>query len=358
MMLKSRKTLIISESGVNHNGSLEEAKRLVDAAKDAAVDIVKFQTFKAENIVTKNAAKAEYQVRETGSQESQYDMLKKLELSFDDFLELADYCDKKKIEFLSTAFDEECLDFLVRKTGIKRIKIPSGELTNGPLIAAAARTGLPLIISSGMATIAEVEEALDVIAWAKYGSEGKHLGSFRERGISGADVTVLHCTTEYPAPLAELNLRALNEISKLFNLPVGYSDHSEGILAPVASVAMGAVVVEKHFTLSRNLPGPDHKASLEPAELNEMVRQIRLVESMLGGGFKEPSAKELENAKVARKSLVASKAIGLGEVISGRNLSVKRPGTGISPMRFWELLGKKATRSYLTDELIAEDLAR
>lgn len=355
-MSKSKRALIIAEAGVNHNGSLIEAKRLVDAAKYAGVDIVKFQTFKAANLVTKSAAKAGYQIRETGSHESQFEMLKKLELSFEEFLELADYCNKQNIEFLSTAFDEECMEFLVKRAGIKRIKIPSGELTNGPLIASAARTGLPMIISTGMATLSEVEEALDVISWARNGSEGKHLGSFRKKGAHNLDLTVLHCTTEYPAPLEELNLRSLSKLSRLFDLPVGYSDHSEGILAPVTSVAMGASVIEKHFTLSRDLAGPDHKASLEPSELDEMVRQIRLVETMMGSDFKEPSIRELENAKVARKSLVASKAIALDELITSDNLGVKRPGTGVSPMMYWDLLGKKATRSYAVDELIVEDI--
>jgi N-acetylneuraminate synthase len=355
-MSKPKRTLIIAEAGVNHNGSLSEAKRLVDAAKHAGADIVKFQTFKAENLVTKSATKAGYQIRETGANESQFEMLKKLELSFEEFLELADYCNQKKIEFLSTAFDEECMEFLVKRAGIKRIKIPSGELTNGPLIASAARTGLPMIISTGMATLSEVEEALDVISWARNGSEGKHQGSFRKKGAHDLELTVLHCTTEYPAPLAELNLRSLSELSRLFDLPVGYSDHSEGILAPVASVAMGASVIEKHFTLSRDLPGPDHKASLEPSELDKMVRQIRLVDTMMGSGFKEPSVRELENAKVARKSLVASKAIAVGDMITPHNLGVKRPGTGVSPMMYWDLLGKNATRDYAADDLIAEDL--
>lgn len=354
-MFRPGRTSIIAEAGVNHNGSLLEAKRLVDVAKNAGADVVKFQTFKAENLVTRSAAKAGYQIHETGSRESQFEMLKKLELSFEDFLELADYCEKNQIEFLSTAFDEECLDFLVKKAGIKRIKIPSGELTNGPLIAAGVDTGLPIIISTGMATIVEIEQALDVISWSKHGRVGEMAGAFREKGVDDMDLTILHCTTEYPAPLSGLNLQAIAQLSRLFGLQIGYSDHSEGVLAPVVAVSMGATIVEKHFTLSRDLPGPDHKASLEPRELMEMVSKIRLVESMIGSGFKEPSSNELENAKVSRKSLVARQAIAAGEVFSPDNVAVKRPGTGISPMLFWELLGKKSTRHYAVDEMIVEN---
>ena len=351
--------VVIAEAGVNHNGSLEQAKALVDAAKEAGADIVKFQTFRAENLVTKNAAKAAYQKERTGTSETQFEMLKKLELSFDDFLFLADYCDKKRIEFLSTAFDEECLEFLIQKTGIKRIKIPSGELTNGPLLAASARANLPLIVSTGMATIAEIESALDVIVWARSGESytpERIKARFKNSDRTSHSISLLHCTTEYPAPFADLNLRAIQSIETTFDLPTGYSDHSEGIIASIAAVAMGASIVEKHFTLSKDLPGPDHKASLDAAELKTMVQQIRWVETMLGTGFKAPSARELENALVARKSLAALRQIEAGEPLTFQNMTTKRPGHGISGMNYWKLLGQRTTKNYSPDDLITEAL--
>jgi N-acetylneuraminate synthase len=355
-MSKEKKTLIIAEAGVNHNGSLKEAMRLIDSAKESDADIVKFQTFKAENLVTKAAAKANYQVRETRSAGTQFDMLKELELSYADFIDLANYCARKNIEFLSTAFDVESLQFLVQETGIRRIKIPSGEITNGPLIAAAAATGLPMIISTGMATFKEVESVLDVIAWVRGGSQGDFGGKFKTLEPSTLPVQILHCTTEYPAPPEELNLRAICELKKIFGLPVGFSDHSAGIWASVAAVALGATTVEKHFTNSRNQTGPDHKASLEPKELCEMVNNIRLLDLAIGSGLKEPTISEKSNIRIARKSLVACKPIQEGELLTSENLCVKRPGSGISPMKYWQILGKKASRDYAEDDLICEDL--
>jgi N-acetylneuraminate synthase len=355
MSIENR-TLIIAEAGVNHNGSLEEAKRLIDSAKASDADIVKFQTFKAESLVTKSAALANYQARETMAAGTQFDMLKALELSYTDFIDLANYCAIKNIEFLSTAFDEDSLRFLVKETGIRRIKIPSGEITNGPLIAAAAATGLPLIISTGMANLEEIESLLDVIAWVQGGAKGDYSGKFKTLGLSNLPVQILHCTTEYPAPTEELNLRVICELKKIFGLPVGFSDHSAGIWASVGAVALGATTVEKHFTNSREQVGPDHKASLEPGELSEMVNNIRLLDLALGSGFKRPTISEHSNIKIARKSLVARRSIRMGEQLTPENLTVKRPGSGISPMNYWQIIGKKASRSYAEDDLICEEL--
>lgn len=325
---------IIAEAGVNHNGSLEIAKKMVDAAGKAGADAIKFQTFKAENIVTQNASRAEYQVKNTGEDASQYSMLKKLELSYDDFRELKAYCDDSGIEFLSTPFDLESIDFL-QELGIRFLKIPSGEITNFPYLRKIGQTGMPVIMSTGMSTLEEVGEAIRVLR--EYGSN---------------EISLLHCTTEYPAPLDSVNLRAMQTMAEAFNLPVGYSDHTSGIAVSVAAVAMGAVIIEKHFTLDRNMEGPDHKASLEPDELKAMVQSIRDVEMAMGTGEKTPAESECANADVARKSIVAKACIKAGELLKEDNITVKRPGTGISPMKWNSVLGKTAPCDFKADDLI------
>lgn len=356
--MKTQRALIIAEAGVNHNGSLDRAIQLVDVAKSAGVDIIKFQTFKADSLVTRAAKKAEYQANITGAAESQYDMLKKLELSFDEFVKLAKYCQEINIEFLSTAFDEECLKFLVEETGIKRIKMPSGEITNGPLMYSAARTSLPLILSTGMSTLKDIRSALDLIAAARAGIKITGTKDFQghfKKNSRDLGVQILHCTSEYPAKFSEINLQAMLTLQNEFGLEYGLSDHSEGIIASVAAVAMGAVVIEKHFTLDKNLPGPDHRASLDPNELKQLVTDIRCVETMQGSGLKTPFPIEIANAKVARKSVTAAKEIKAGDILSEKNLCIKRPGNGVSPMDYWDVLGKKALRSYQVDEAIGED---
>lgn len=325
---------IIAEAGVNHNGSLEIAKKMVDAAGEAGADAIKFQTFKAENIVTKNASRADYQVKNTGEDTSQYSMLKKLELSYDDFRELKAYCDASEIEFLSTPFDLESIEFL-QELGIRFLKIPSGEITNFPYLRKIGQTGMPVIMSTGMSTLEEVGEAIRVLR--EYGSN---------------EISLLHCTTEYPAHLDSVNLKAMQTMAEAFNLPVGYSDHTSGIAVSVAAVAMGAVIIEKHFTLDRNMEGPDHKASLEPDELKAMVQSIRDVDMAMGTGEKTPAGSECANADVARKSIVAKTCIKAGELLTEDNITVKRPGTGISPMKWNSVLGKTATCDFKADDLI------
>ncbi|CAM3815422.1 N,N'-diacetyllegionaminic acid synthase [Vibrio aerogenes CECT 7868] len=356
-------TLIIAEAGVNHNGQEALAFELVKAASDAGADIVKFQTFKAKNLVTEQARQADYQIENTQKQESQLAMLSRLELSYKTHFKLVQYCDELGIEFLSTAFDSESLDFLVNELGLKRLKLPSGELTNAPLVLQHARTGCDLIISTGMATLAEIEMALGVIAFGytctdqdEPSQEAFQQAYASETGQAALKdkVTILHCTTEYPAPMEEINLKAMDTLAQAFELPAGYSDHSQGIAIPVAAVARGAVVIEKHFTLDKMMEGPDHKASLEPGELAEMVSSIRQVEVALGRSVKAPTISEVNNKPVARKSLVASRTIKAGEIFDESNLVIKRPGTGISPYRYWELLGSAAGQDYLPGELIVE----
>ncbi|KNC91468.1 N-acetylneuraminate synthase [Trabulsiella odontotermitis] len=356
-------TLIIAEAGVNHNGDEKLAFELVDAAWKAGADIVKFQTFKAKNLVTADAAQAEYQVANTKKQESQLDMLSRLELSWDAHHKLIEHCNRLGIEFLSTAFDSESLAFLVNDLGIKRLKLPSGELTNAPLVLEHARTGCDIIVSTGMATLSEIEAALGVIAFGYIASEGAVPGTeafqqayASEEGQKALQekVVILHCTTEYPAPLGEINLRAMDTLRQAFSLPAGYSDHSEGITIPVAAVARGAVVIEKHFTLDKTMEGPDHKASLEPHELGAMVTAIRQVEKALGHPLKAPTVSEIKNKSVARKSLVAAKPIAPGETFTSENIAIKRPGTGMSPYFYWEIQGKTASRGYKAGELIGE----
>lgn len=352
---------VIAEAGVNHNGSLEMACQLVDAAADAGADAVKFQTFKASALVSQQAPKAAYQLRTTGQAESQFEMIRRLELPAEHHRVLLDHSAKRGIEFLSTPFDSASLDLLVGQFGLRTIKLPSGEITNGPLLLQVARCGCRLILSTGMSSLGEVEAALAVLAF----------GYSAERGVQPAPpafeaaylsregrqalqdrVTLLHCTTEYPAAAADVNLRAMDTLATAFGLRVGYSDHTEGIHISVAAVARGAVLVEKHFTLDRNLPGPDHKASLEPRELLAMVSAIRDVERALGDGIKRPMPPEIQNRDVVRKSLVANQAIAKGEPFAVDNLSCKRPGTGISPMSYWDRLGQPAARDYAADEVI------
>ncbi|GHA27676.1 N-acetylneuraminate synthase [Oceanisphaera arctica] len=352
---------IIAEAGVNHNGSAELAFKLVDAAHAAGVDIVKFQTFKAKSLVTKTARQAEYQTRNTGVAESQFDMLSRLELDHDIHKELIEYCKQLGIEFLSTAFDAESLSFLVNDLGLKTLKIPSGELTNAPFVLEHARTGCDLIVSTGMATLAEVETALGVIAFGLINETGVVPGemAFAEAYASEAGrealkskVTLLHCTTEYPAPMNEINLRAMQTMVTAFGLMPGYSDHSAGITIPVAAAAMGAQLIEKHFTLDKTMEGPDHKASLEPDELIAMVRGIRDVEQALGNGIKGPQLSEIKNKPIARKSLVAAKPIKKGECFSVANLTTKRPGEGIEPIKYWSMIGNAASCDYEEDQII------
>jgi N,N'-diacetyllegionaminate synthase len=330
------KTLIIAEAGVNHNGDIEKAKQLIHAAKYAGADIVKFQTFKSGNLVGKNADKASYQKLTTGSNERQYEMLRKLEISESEHNILVNECQEVGIEFLSTAFDAESFDMLL-EIGIKLVKISSGEMTNLPLIRHMTRLNLPVILSTGMANLGDIEATIDVI----------------ERvGTSRSNITLLHCTTEYPAPINEVNLRAMVNMKNAFGICVGYSDHTLGIEVPIAAVALGARVLEKHITLDRNLPGPDHHASLEPEEFRSMVNAIRNIEVALGDGIKRPSETELKNKPIARKSLVAIRPIREGECFSAENIGAKRPGFGISPMRWDEVIGRSATRDYLVDQVI------
>lgn len=324
---------IIAEAGVNHNGSFELACKLVDAAKTAGVDCIKFQTFKAKNLVSHSAQKAEYQ-KDTTGEGSQIDMLKKLELSYDEFLKLKAYCDEKGICFLSTPFDFESIEFL-NSIDMPFWKIPSGEITNYPYLVNLARTGKPIVMSTGMCEMKEIETAIKVLT--KNGTK---------------EIKLLHCNTEYPTPFEDVNLKAMETMRDAFGFEVGYSDHTKGIEAPIAAAALGATVIEKHFTLDRNMQGPDHKASLEPDELSAMVKAIRHIEAALGNGDKRPSPSERKNLAVARKSIVAKRKIQAGELFTEENITVKRPGTGINPMRWNEVIGTKALRDFEEDERI------
>ena len=324
---------IIAEAGVNHNGDINLAYQLVDAAKAAGVDCIKFQTFKSENLVSHTAQKAEYQKAATGDS-SQQDMLKQLELSFGEFVSLKEYCDRKGICFLSTPFDFESIEFL-NSIEMPFWKIPSGEVTNYPYLVALAKTGKPVVMSTGMCEMQEIGDAIAVL---------------RENGTS--DIKLLHCNTEYPTPYEDVNLRAMKTLRDAFGVEVGYSDHTKGIEVPIAAVAMGASVIEKHFTLDRNMEGPDHKASLEPQELKQMVDSIRHIEAALGSGDKRPSPSEKKNMAVARKSIVAAARIKAGDILTEENITVKRPGNGICPMRWKEVLGTRAVRDFEEDELI------
>jgi len=336
--MDSSKTFIIAEAGVNHNGSVKLAEKLIDVAAEAGADAVKFQTFKAEKVVSKYAQKAEYQKQTTDALESQLDMIRRLELDENSHRRLFAYCHAKKIIFLSTPFDLESVDFL-NDLGLEIFKIPSGEITNLPYLRKIGSLKKEIILSTGMADLGEIEEALDVLV---------------SSGTSIDKITVLHCNTAYPTPMEDVNLKAMRTIAQAFGVRVGYSDHTLGIEVPIAAVAMGASVIEKHFTLDKNMEGPDHKASLEPAELKEMVKAIRNIEKALGDGIKKPTPSELKNKPIARKSIVAARNIQAGEVFTEENLAVKRPGVGISPMRWDEVIGKRAKRNYKIDEIIKE----
>jgi N,N'-diacetyllegionaminate synthase len=327
---------IIAEAGVNHNGSIDLAKKLIDVASDAGADAVKFQTFKAEKLVSKDAQKAEYQKRTTNIQESQFEMLKKLELDIEKHNELIAYCKNKGIIFLSTPFDIDSID-LLDNLGLDIFKIPSGEITNLPYLRKIGSLKKKVILSTGMAKLGEIEEALDILIKA---------------GTSKENITVLHANTMYPTPMEDVNLKAMATIGKAFDVAYGYSDHSLGIEVPIGAVALGASVIEKHFTLDKNMVGPDHKASLEPHQLKAMVEGIRNIETALGSSIKKPTPSELPNIKVARKSIVAKKDIKKGDIFSEDNLTVKRPSGGISPMRWDEIIGTVATKDYREDEII------
>jgi len=353
-------TFIIAEAGVNHNGSLELAKELVYQAAKAGADAVKFQTFRAEQVISRYAKKADYQKKATDAEESQLEMVKKLELTAAMHEELRECCKRFNIQFLSTPFELESVDLLANQIRVDQLKIPSGEITNAPLLLKAAQTGLPIFLSTGMATLGEVELALGVIAFG-YTCKGSQpsLQAFQRAFLSEEgqqalkrNVRLLHCTTEYPAPFEEVNLAAMDTLATAFGLPIGLSDHTEGIAIPIAAVARGATIIEKHFTLDKNLPGPDHKASLEPHELKEMVTSIRQVELAIGSSVKLPTRSELKNRDVVRKSLVATTNIRKGEPFTLANLTAKRPGTGVSPMFYWEWLGKTADRDYEEDDVI------
>jgi N,N'-diacetyllegionaminate synthase len=334
--LKISHTIIIAEAGVNHNGSMASAKRLIDAAVEAGADYVKFQTFKAETLVTQTAQKAEYQKNITDKNESQFDMIKNLELDRAAHEELIEYCNSKDIRFLSTAFDHDSIDMLA-ELDIPLFKIPSGEVTNLPYLRQIGGMGKPIIMSTGMSTMEEVRDALNILLKA---------GAEKDR------ITILHCNTEYPTPMEDVNLKAMLTIGNKLGVKVGYSDHTLGIEVSIAAVAMGATVIEKHFTLDRTLQGPDHAASLEPDELKRMVTAIRNIEKAMGDGVKKPSPSEIKNMHIARKSIVAKKSIKKGEMFSDENLTIKRPGTGISPMEWDTVLDTFASKDYHEDDLI------
>jgi len=330
------RVLVIAEAGVNHNGSLDLAKRLVDVARECGADVVKFQTFTAKRLVSKNAEKAEYQKKTTGSDESQYQMIKRLELDRLAHLALIDHCKSMGIEFLSTAFDLESVVFL-SELGLRRWKIPSGEITNLPYLRAVGARREEIILSTGMADLGEIEKALAALETA---------------GTPRSKIVLLHCTTEYPTPVTEVNLRAMEILGRAFGTRIGYSDHTQGIAIPLAASALGASIIEKHFTLDHNMEGPDHKASLEPYELAAMVKGIREIEAALGDGIKRPTESEFKNRTIARQSIVASRAIKSGELLTVENLTTKRPGNGLSPMEWDRIIGRKAIRDYMTDEAI------
>lgn len=334
MAIDMGKAFIIAEAGVNHNGDIQLAKQLIDVAAESKADAVKFQTFISEKCIVKGTAKAKYQEKTTGKDEDQLDMIKKLELPYEAFVKLKEYCDKKQIIFISTPFDLESADFL-NNIGIEIFKIPSGEITNYPLLKKIGQFHKKIIMSTGMSTIKEIQNAITIL-----------------NSEETTDISLLHCNTQYPTPMEDVNLRAMLTLKKEFGVPVGYSDHTNGIEVPIAAVAMGAEIIEKHFTLDKNLPGPDHKASLEPDELKSMVTGIRNIEKALGSYEKKVTDSEQENIAIARKSIVASRFIKKGEVFTEENLAVKRPGTGISPMRWNEVVGKVSDKDYDEDEMI------
>ena len=343
--IDTSKVFIIAEAGINHNGDLALAYKLVDAAKEAGADAVKFQTFKAENVVSRRAGKAEYQEKTTNSEESQFEMIKKLELSFEDFKKIKKYCDKKGIIFLSTPFDYESVDFL--ENLVPLYKIGSGEITNLPFLEYVARKGKPIILSTGMSTLGEVEEAITTIINAN--PSFFDTSHFSPLTSHLPPLTLLHCVSNYPAKYEDVNLKAMLTLKEAFKLPIGYSDHTSGIEIAISSVALGAKVIEKHFTLDRSLPGPDHKASLEPEELKAMIKAIRNVEKALGNGIKRPAQGEIQVMRVARRSLVAARDIEAGEVVRESDILIKRPGTGIPPKFKEILIGMRPTKDVKKD---------
>ena len=334
--LKYNNVFIIAEAGVNHNGSIDLAKKLIDVASSAGVDAVKFQTFKAENLATKNAKKANYQKNTTDQKENQFSMLKKLEMSKEMHLELINYSKNKSIKFLSSPFDHDSIE-LLKDLGLEVFKIPSGEITNLPYLRHIGKLNKKIILSTGMSNMDEVKNALDILV---------------NSGTKKNNITILHANTEYPTPMEDVNLRAMVTIGEELNVSFGYSDHTLGIEVDIAAVAMGASCIEKHFTLDCNMEGPDHKASLEPDQLREMVKAIRNIELALGNGIKKPSKSELPNIQIVRKSIIAKTKIKKGDVLKENNLAVKRPGGGISPMKWDDVVGTKATKDYKEDELI------
>lgn len=354
---------VIAEAGVNHNGSLDIARQLIDIAASAGADAVKFQTFRSESVISRSARKAQYQLANTGSDESQLEMVKRLELDLEAHRNLIAHAQAREILFLSTPFDLESVKILTEVLNLPQLKIASGEITNLPLLLAAGRSGRPLIVSTGMSTLGEVEKALAALAFAMTSEPGQTptddamaaaFLSARGQTLLRERITLLHCTTEYPAPPEDVNLRAMASMRAAFGLPVGYSDHTRGIHVSIAAVALGATMIEKHFTLDRSMPGPDHLASLEPGELEALVRGIRDVERAMGSGLKIPAASESKNITIARKSLVAARAIRRGDRFDASNLTTKRPGSGISAMRFHDFLGRVALRDFAADELIDE----
>jgi N-acetylneuraminate synthase len=352
---------IIAEAGVNHNGRLDLALALVDAAADAGADVVKFQTFRADQLVTPDAGKAEYQIRNTGDSGSQLAMLKALELDEAAHRQLLAHCGKRGIGFLSTPFDLVSLGLLTEGLGLKRLKVGSGDLTNAPILLEMARRGCAIILSTGMATMDEIAESLGVLAFGYSGGGQPSRPAFRAalesaegRAALQRNVTLLHCTSDYPAIADEINLKAMDMLVEVFNLPVGFSDHSEGNAIAIAAVGRGAVMIEKHLTLDRSMAGPDHIASIEPAEFKAMVSGIRLTERALGDGRKVPMPSELKTIPIARKSLVARRQIKRGERFSPETLTVKRPGTGLSPVLYWDYIGREATRDYQAEDVISE----
>jgi N-acetylneuraminate synthase len=361
-----KKIFIIAEAGVNHNGKFNIARELIDVAAISGADAIKFQTFDTKMVMTHSAVKANYQKKTTKDLESQFDMVKKLELPFEWHYELLDHCKRKNIMFLSTAFDKSSLDFLSDKILLDIIKIPSGEITNGPFLLDCARKNVNIILSTGMSNIPDIETALSIIAFGFMHNENSKIEPSEEEFLKAFNsqegknllkerLTLLHCTSQYPAPINEVNLSAISEMRSFFNLDIGYSDHTNGIEVPIAAAALGASVIEKHFTLDRNMSGPDHKASLEPNELIDMVKSIRLVEKSTGNGKKIPAPSEIENLVIARRSLVALKEIKKGEIFTSDNLGVKRPGSGLSPMLYWQYLGKRSQNTYLADALIKNE---
>lgn len=353
---------VIAEAGVNHNGSIDLAYKLIDLAVEANADAVKFQTFVADSLVTKTAKKANYQMDSGDADESQYSMLKRLELTKPEFSDLQDYCHDKGIDFLSTAFDQESLDFLYTDLKLTKLKIPSGELTNAPFVLEHARTGCDLIVSTGMADIEDIIAALSVIAFGyttKHGEAYPNMSNFEKaysshggQKLLAKKVTLLHCTSEYPTPLEDVNLLAIDSMRQLFGLEVGYSDHTQGIIVPIAAVALGATVIEKHFTLDCSMEGPDHSASLGPNDLKTMIKSIRATELALGCSEKKVTDREFQNRSVIRKSIVATSAIKKGELYSPANIGIMRPGTGLSPYHYWEIIGTRANLDVEVGETI------